>query len=98
MNPYSDMLGLLAGAREEEPGVELGTVRSVDPVTLYVGGTVITQNIQGPPFLMEKWPEDIPVSDAMAAYLEHLRLAPGDTVAVRRKNEINTILCKVVKV
>ena len=98
MSQYSDILQLLARKKAGSPGVQTGTVRTVSPLTLYIGGTVITRGILAPPLLLQKPPENESISAPMAAYLQDVQLKPGDTVAVQRHGDVNMILCKVVSV
>lgn len=105
-NPYVGLTGFIRqqGQALAAPGVQLGTVRSLSPLTLYIGGAVLTDGLYAPPWMLDD-AELPPVPVEMEPwraffidFLESVRLAVGDAVAVKRAGEDNIILCKVVSV
>lgn len=107
-DPFIQLVGVIRdqGQHGAPPGVDLGLVKSLNPITLECAGTLITQSIYAPPEMMRsdappfasgEWAADV---NGLRAFIEQelqaRRLKVGDVVAIKRIGEINVILNKVV--
>lgn len=99
-NPYSFLVSTIRnqGSINNPPGVQLGKVISISPLTVSIGDLQLTQsNLLLADYLKEGYERALSVNGIESLYTAKGSLQSGDSLALVKINSTSfLILCKVV--